>query len=82
MNGKRARNIRKLLKLKLPVEADLRVGKKTSKMIYFDDGMDGTKAQRAERISIVNAAKVQYRQAKKRLKGQKIPNVSKEQHNG
>lgn len=81
MNGKRARNIRKLLNLKLPVEADLRVGKKTNKMIYFDDGFGGTKAEKVERVSIVNAAKFQYRQAKKKLKGHKVPNISKDQHN-
>jgi hypothetical protein len=81
MNGKRARNIRKLLNLKLPVEPDLRIGKKVNKMVYFDDGFGGTKAQKAERISIVNAAKAQYRQVKKRLKGQTIPNISKDQHN-
>jgi len=77
MNGKRARNIRKLTGTKLPVKADLRVMKETQKVAYFPDAFGETQATNDKKITIVNAAKFNYNTAKKKLKGVKVPNLDK-----
>lgn len=83
MNGKRAREIRKLTKTKVgkDYKPDLRVGKETSKMIYKEAPLSGeVKAEQVKMITVVNVAKYQYRQAKKKLKDVKIPyNKSKQE---
>ena len=62
--------IRKRIGLKLPVKADLRVAKTVEKIVTFVDPITGKKtAIKCKRIQIVNAAKYQYRQVKKLLKG-------------
>ena len=77
MRGKRARNIRKLIQFKLPVKADMRIGKKTSKIVYFPDDYGKFQAQKVDRICAVNAAKATYKNAKRQTKGLKIPNLDK-----
>jgi len=73
MNAKRAKKIRKLLNIELPVKADYRISKKSEKMEYVTHPISGeVEAKKVERIIIVNAAKYQYQQAKKKLKGIKI----------
>ena len=78
MNGKRARNIRRLLNLKLPIKADIRVLKETEKFVYFPKPITGEPEMvKVKRQSILNAAKYQYGQTKKKLKGHKIPDIRK-----
>jgi len=69
MRQKKARALRQKLGLKLPVKADLRVAKEIEKIAYFTDNLGNTKAVPVKRKVIVNAAKYQYRQIKKMLKG-------------
>ena len=79
MNGKRARNIRRLLNLKLPVKPDLRVLKQIEKYVYMPNAITGeTEMVKVKRTTIANAAKYQYNSAKKQLKGHKVPDVRKQ----
>lgn len=72
MRQKKVKALRKQLGLKLPVAADLRVAKKVKKIAYFEDKLTGEKkAVPVERVVVVNAAKYQYRQIKKIIKGQR-----------
>jgi len=69
MNAKKAKKIRKALKLKLPVVPDYRVSNKVTKLTYNlttdAEGKEIVTTTPVERISIVNAAKNQYRAIKK-----------------
>lgn len=67
MRQKKVKALRKQLKLKLPVKADLRVAKEVDKIAYFTDALGNTKAVPVKRKVIVNAAKYQYRKLKKML---------------
>ena len=60
MRNKKVKALRKKLGLKLPIKPDYRVSK-TVKKIVIIDGV----AVKAERQTIVNAAKFQYRNIKK-----------------
>lgn len=75
MRNKKAKQIRKTLKLKLPIQADYRIGKKTPKVVYFNDPNNvetkGNIAVKTERITIINASKYQYRVLKKIMQGNK-----------
>ena len=76
MNGKKARKIRKLLNLKLPVVADLRVGSEKEKYNYVENPQTGkVEMVKIKRISILNAAKHQYHQVKKQLRHVKLPKI-------
>jgi len=79
MNGKRARNIRRLLNLKLPVKPDMRVLKQVEKYVYFPKPLTNEPEMvKTTRTSVVNAAKYQYNSAKKQLKGHRIPDIRKQ----
>ena len=78
MNGKRARNIRKLLKLKLPAKADLRVSGEVEKYVYTPKPITGDlEMVKVKRTSIVNATKFKYNKVKKHIKGHKVPSLDK-----
>ena len=74
MNGKKARALRKAVKLNQNVDLktpDLRIAKKTSKMKYVQEMQNGvmtTVAKSVNMITIMNANKVQYRAFKKVFK--------------
>lgn len=71
MNLKKAKELRKRLGLKLPIEPELVVAKEVDKITYVTDDMGGTKAIPSKRKVIINKSKYQYRQLKKMLKGAK-----------
>jgi len=64
MRQKKVKTLRKKLGLKLPVKADYRVDKKTTKNVRFGD-----KVIKVERVCLVNASKYQYRKVKKIFQG-------------
>ena len=79
MNGKRARKIRKLLNLKLPIKPDMRILNQTEKYVYFPSVVsEKPEMVKVTRTSVINAAKHRYNSAKKQLKGHKIPNIGKQ----
>lgn len=71
MRNKKAKLIRKKIGLKLPVKADLRFVKEVNKTVYFTDALGKKKAITTKRRVIMNAAKYQYQQIKKIVKGAK-----------
>jgi len=71
MRQKKIKAIRKQIGLKLPVKPDLRILKEVEKVAYLTDKFGVTKAIPTKRIVIVNAAKAQYKQIKKLVKGQR-----------
>ena len=76
MNGKRARAIRKLTNTKAGngYKSDMRVSKETFKMNYVEQPLTGKlEAVQVKMVTVVNAVRHTYRQAKKKLKGINLP---------
>jgi len=71
MRQKKVKALRKKLGLKLPVAPDYRILKEVEKIAYLRNPMGVLVATPVKRKVIVNAAKYQYRQLKKILKGMK-----------
>ena len=78
MNGKRARKIRKLTKTTAGrgYSSDMRISKETFKMRYIEKPLTGElEATQVKMVTVVNAARHTYRQAKKKLKGVSLASV-------
>jgi len=68
MRAKKVKALRKKLGLKLPIQKDWRQGKKVLKNVYLEDKSGNIKYfPNIERVTIINAAKYQYRQIKKMI---------------
>jgi hypothetical protein len=72
MRGKKARIIRKTLKLDLNKKSVYLVGKEVKKIIYVVDGKGGKKPEEIKMRVLVNQSKYNYRRVKKEMSPEKL----------